>query len=985
MSNTITAYFKGRIGVCESVYQYDYGRVIVIDGIDDLTSAFDCYFSTTGEDESIPAIGQDSRVAIPNAALTRSGNVTLHIPLHTGENDSEVEYVVTFRVIGRAKPVDDGSEEDQTAISQAIALLRNPVENMEQIVNEALAFTGDTFAEMQQELADDFAEYKGDVDDDIADFKTEIRGDIADVEHDFGVLDAQFQTAIGAVTVDDELLNVRVGADGTTYPTAGDAVRRQYEQLYNGYTELKISDLEQGTTSNGNPVYSATRIRSVFIHCSAGDFITFVGGENVQELCVEMYNENKTFLGEVAIWASEYNNEVGISPLVSGYYRFVFRKPDNSNITPSEYDATTKIEFAYSLKKTNSLLLNVFAMPALRNGSAGNPANASAVSFSKTASVGVAKSILLTTNIPLVDGYQYGWSYSAYSAEDLDPTISSSSQYLINTVDSDTVAANRTVNSYFQIDLPSNTKSVAVWLYMINIADPSTRYPLRIANVGTDAIKMYQMIGHLEIEELEDSLYTVLKREPFAYIGNGGNFQFYSDDIFDSGGTCPWLLSGGALNIKMPDKYAIYFTNDDIISALTSSDLYVDENNRTWICIRPGYALVYNDGNSSIEVAQINLRTPLGDKVYPILMFWSLQAVGGLLYPKFLYDIEQKKLDDASATIGQRAIINAEVNHKLANAQHIAHAYNVTPTPQLTLLHFSDPHGDSSAINRILADMDTFSYTVDDVICTGDIVANTALDITSWWNPSILTCIGNHDSATYDSSTGYNWTALSMAERDEYYIAPFESNWGIVHTSGTSYYYKDYTSQNIRMIVMDAMLYTDNGAEATAQTNWLAGLLSDAISNGLHVLIAIHAPHGGATAKECSFSRYGQGIMPTYTDCNTPQVVIDTVATAINNGLTFIGYIVGHTHQDNIWDAEGDGTQLMYCVTCAAVSYAPQWMNSDQNRSTSEDAYNLVTIDTNNTLVKIVRGGGADIDDHMRTRKAICFNYSTGEKVGEVL
>ena len=154
MSNTITAYFKGRIGVCESVYQYDYGRVIVIDGIDDLTSAFDCYFSTTGEDESIPAIGQDSRVAIPNAALTRSGNVTLHIPLHTGENDSEVEYVVTFRVIGRAKPVDDGSEEDQTAISQAIALLRNPVENMEQIVNEALAFTGDTFAEMQQELAD---------------------------------------------------------------------------------------------------------------------------------------------------------------------------------------------------------------------------------------------------------------------------------------------------------------------------------------------------------------------------------------------------------------------------------------------------------------------------------------------------------------------------------------------------------------------------------------------------------------------------------------------------------------------------------------------------------------------------------------------------------------------------------------------------------------------------------------------------------------
>ena len=151
------------------------------------------------------------------------------------------------------------------------------------------------------------------------------------------------------------------------------------------------------------------------------------------------------------------------------------------------------------------------------------------------------------------------------------------------------------------------------------------------------------------------------------------------------------------------------------------------------------------------------------------------------------------------------------------------------------------------------------------------------------------------------------------------------------------------------------------------------------------MLIAIHAPHGGAVPVECSFSRYGHGTMPTNSDCNTPQVVIDTVATAIANGLHFIGYLVGHTHQDNIWDAEGDGKQLMYCVTCAHVSNVNQWKNSDQNRSPSEDAYNIVTADTTNTLVKIVRGGGADIDDHMRTRKAICIDYSTGDVVGEVL
>lgn len=124
MSNEITAFFKGRKGVAESVYQYDYGMVLVIDGLD-FVNNFDCYFSTSGEDEAIPAIGSDNRVAIPNDCLTRAGDVTLHIPSHTGENDSEIEYVVTFKVIGRARPVDDGTEEEQSAVSKAIALLNH--------------------------------------------------------------------------------------------------------------------------------------------------------------------------------------------------------------------------------------------------------------------------------------------------------------------------------------------------------------------------------------------------------------------------------------------------------------------------------------------------------------------------------------------------------------------------------------------------------------------------------------------------------------------------------------------------------------------------------------------------------------------------------------------------------------------------------------------------------------------------------------------
>lgn len=333
-----------------------------------------------------------------------------------------------------------------------------------------------------------------------------------------------------------------------------------------------------------------------------------------------------------------------------------------------------------------------------------------------------------------------------------------------------------------------------------------------------------------------------------------------------------------------------------------------------------------------------------------------------------------------SITISISGVVTEETQTSIDNAKHTTSG---TAKP-LSIVHFSDIHADRYALMRIVEGADNIIGGYDDAICTGDMASNTGGSIESWWDANVLACIGNHDSATYTNGA-YNWTGISMADRDAYYIAPFEINWGITHTAGTSYYYKDYADQKVRLIVMDVMLYNDNGAEATAQTAWLEGLLADAITNNLHVLIAIHAPHGGATPKDCSFSKYNQGVMPTKSDCNTPQAVIDAVSAKITAGLNFIGYIVGHTHQDNIWDADGDGKQLMYCITCAAVAQTAQWKNSDQNRQPGQDAYNVLVIDTNKTLVKIIRCGGADIDDHMRTRKAICFDYSTGQIVGEVL
>lgn len=331
---------------------------------------------------------------------------------------------------------------------------------------------------------------------------------------------------------------------------------------------------------------------------------------------------------------------------------------------------------------------------------------------------------------------------------------------------------------------------------------------------------------------------------------------------------------------------------------------------------------------------------------------------------------------DGTIKVYKPSFSNLEgVLNRLNSARHIPRNAGVP----LTILHISDIHNSPIALNQIVKQAEYYDDKINEMICTGDLVSNTYTSITSWWNEKVLTCIGNHDTAGYVDGD-FSWTALSMANRDAYYIAPFESNWNITHTSGTSYYYKDYTDSKVRLIVMDAMLYNDNGSEATTQTAWLADLLADAITNELHVIIAIHSPHGGAKAVSCSFTELGETDMPTLSDCNTPQSVIDTVATAINNGLHFIGYICGHTHRDTIWDAEDDGRQLMFAIICAMNSPA----NTDLYRGPNNNAYNLVTIDTVNTLVKIVRGGGADIDNAMRPREAICFNYSTGQKIGEI-
>lgn len=176
---------------------------------------------------------------------------------------------------------------------------------------------------------------------------------IATNTNDIAVLDGRMDEFTklpdGSTSGDAELVDIRVGANGTTYNSAGDAVRGQVSELKNSltaessyirYGEITVSDIEQGTTSRGNPADSTTRLRTPLIPVKDGCIVSFTSGANVQNYVLQFYDENKTWTEEHETWRSTHETPIAFN----GFIRVVFRSgSDNAEIAPSDYDATTKI------------------------------------------------------------------------------------------------------------------------------------------------------------------------------------------------------------------------------------------------------------------------------------------------------------------------------------------------------------------------------------------------------------------------------------------------------------------------------------------------------------------------------------------------------------------------------------------------------------------------------------------------------------------
>ena len=104
--NIITANFSGGTSATTApLWQWDYGQVLCITGIEDLPAAFEVHFSTnkTGG-VSTTAVGADCQVTIPNVLLTIGKNLNAWIYLSDAQGEGETEYSILIPVKARPMP-----------------------------------------------------------------------------------------------------------------------------------------------------------------------------------------------------------------------------------------------------------------------------------------------------------------------------------------------------------------------------------------------------------------------------------------------------------------------------------------------------------------------------------------------------------------------------------------------------------------------------------------------------------------------------------------------------------------------------------------------------------------------------------------------------------------------------------------------------------------------------------------------------------------
>ena len=302
----------------------------------------------------------------------------------------------------------------------------------------------------------------------------------------------------------------------------------------------------------------------------------------------------------------------------------------------------------------------------------------------------------------------------------------------------------------------------------------------------------------------------------------------------------------------------------------------------------------------------------------------------------------------------------------------------------LTLLHFSDAHDNLACMTGAVELADTFPSKIDDMLHTGDtVLTNFSQGIAKWVSSGCaaraLNCIGNHD--VYANS---NLTFNEPASKTDIYntfFAPYISEWGVTQPTGVDdstsddycacYYYKDYATQGIRLIVLDSEQWD------SAQLTWFTSALAGARTAGYAVIVASHCPAGAVIG--LSGSNFNHVTSPDFSS-STPTYakITEDAADAIDSFVTagghFVVWLCGHFHRGGFGYIQNHADVFVMSAEKAGTARTSGQARVDGERNAN--SYNLVSIDPADHLIRLVRYG-ADVDGWLRGRHVFTFDYDS--------
>ena len=213
-------------------------------------------------------------------------------------------------------------------------------------------------------------QYKNEIDASEYAYRQQLAGDIANTT---ASLQAQLDAAIAGATVDSEVINARVGADGVTYPTLGDAIRTQFNNaaqvdesmvirvdidsasMHSEYIDI-IPEWENGGLGLSNGVETSYTTDYRFKHYYKFDnpikvslFISSYGSYTIRYVKYKMVDGLMTYEG-YGIWSATNRYRI-LDTDLDCYYRFFV---ENGNTGETTIDTSCVDHIFFRMPKFNT-------------------------------------------------------------------------------------------------------------------------------------------------------------------------------------------------------------------------------------------------------------------------------------------------------------------------------------------------------------------------------------------------------------------------------------------------------------------------------------------------------------------------------------------------------------------------------------------------------------------------------------------------------